>query len=312
MQSGHIWSGAYRVAVPAKESGKALSCRTVGPMRTIHHRSLAVKTTPIGYTKVNQKAFSEALMVTRSSFFIPFSSLLSSSYRMTAPTKRLFQTVSFPVFQMSSRCSCPRHQNGLSLCVCSPAALHRIPNEAWLLSVQRRTHSSFIKQVMEQVRKELETNEELKKSMKDFQESKVVEGSFTVRDQARQAIDQASSMAEVVSLRLLHYYAKLKKRSLVLYGAVDQMRDSSPGIKAAMGVLAAAASYMRTGLSFALDGVSSVLEHFKDEKVEAAKQRAERWRMETERRRAQDKRRAGMPSDASDNTTDFSTSYVYA
>lgn len=259
----------------------------------------------------------------------PFMTMSGILFPYMPPSRFFHTSLSSGRFFRSISHSCSPRRSQLSPVTTSGPAFHfsrqtlHLPTAPVLSAAQNRPlgdrhtqircHASFIKQVMEQVRKEMESNEELRKSVKDFQESKVVEKSSTLRNQIQQAIGQVCNVAESTSLRVAQYYTKAKERGTAVCSAMDHMRESVPVVKTVANGFSVVGSYMYTGFGVVVDSVNRVLEHFTDEKAEAAKQRAERWRVETERRRAEQQRREnGSQESTSSDHTPSSSSHTAA
>lgn len=157
---------------------------------------------------------------------------------------------------------------------------------------QRRWNSSFIRQVMDQVKKELETNEQLRKSVKEFRESGVPEPPSNIKQHLEQSSEKVKRMSQKVVDSVgsmysatTHVIGNMKERAELAHQGYQKIKDSSPVLKSISSATTYAVNATKSTLGKAVDCAGKLLEFFRDEKAEEAKKRAEKWRTEMERKR---------------------------
>lgn len=159
----------------------------------------------------------------------------------------------------------------------------------WMSTEQRRRNSSFIRQVMEQVRKEMETNENLRNSVKEFRESggseskeRLENAAEMLKMRSRKLKESADSVLKSTS----EYFSRAKSKAQEVHEAYDKYKHENLLLKNMSHTIEIVVNVTKSSFGKVMDGTSKVLEFFKDEKAEEAKKRAEKWRAEMERKRA--------------------------
>lgn len=166
----------------------------------------------------------------------------------------------------------------------------------YLPNSHRRYNSSFIRQVMDQVKKEMETNEKLRKSVKEFKDSGVKESS----SEFKQHIEQTTEKIKETSQKLRDsagsirsstsgIFVRVKERANQMQQTYNKFKEESPFLMSVSlisnNVTSLVIRVVKVTFSKIMSGTGRVLEFFKDEKVEEAKKRAEKWRAEMEKKR---------------------------
>lgn len=167
----------------------------------------------------------------------------------------------------------------------SPAPSISLRSPPFLVQ-QRPYGSSFINQVMEQVKREMETNEALKQSMKEFRESGIATTSTTMRQRLENHVLRLRKSLEHATARVTDATEALRDLSHKTQESLSELQASNPAVRTAIAGIGRVLGLGKAATIMGVDAVTSLVDGLKDEKAEAAKKRAVAWKEDMERRRA--------------------------
>uniref|UniRef100_A0A0G4F187 Tim44-like domain-containing protein n=1 Tax=Chromera velia CCMP2878 TaxID=1169474 RepID=A0A0G4F187_9ALVE len=157
----------------------------------------------------------------------------------------------------------------------------------WVQS--RRMSGGFFKNVMDQVKKDLETNEGLRKAYQDLEKSGADKklGSFSQR--LEENAEQLKAGASATGKTLSDFAEKVKEAAAEVGGRVDKTVESSEALKSARDAAMAGGRVVGGAVGAAFSRMQQVADAFRDnEGLQKAQQKTAQWREKMAQRREED------------------------
>lgn len=158
-------------------------------------------------------------------------------------------------------------------------------------SEQRRFNNSFMKTVMEQMKKDMDKNEELKKAYEELQKNKKDRTGPTVTDTVKERIDFINKKSNAFAENFSQKTEDIKFKWSKIRDDNQKVIDETPAFKAVQDTFGGLKQSMSGGLKMLFRGAQTAATKLSPEEEEA-KKKNEEWKRELKYQREKDASRS--------------------